>query len=142
MKKINADHIDFRDYIPGAEPGIPRAYSSLTLRIHQRAISRDTKSVGRRIRDIFDEHETMLQACRDDTKTCFTNRHYNRRVLSPGHRRPCSRECRKTCQGDHDFAPALWRYCRPPHRPHARYQSRKRGCCGLAYIQAAREVIW
>jgi hypothetical protein len=23
MKRINADHIDFRDYIPGAEPGIP-----------------------------------------------------------------------------------------------------------------------
>ena len=60
MKELNADHIDFVDYIPVAEPGIPRANSSLTLRIHQRAISKDTKSVGRRIRDVFDELEAML----------------------------------------------------------------------------------
>ena len=60
MKKIFADHIDFIDYIPGAEPGIPRASSSSGLRIHERAVSRDTKSVNRRIRDIFDEHESML----------------------------------------------------------------------------------
>jgi len=57
MKKINADHIE---YIPGAEPDIPQAYAGLMLRIHASAISRDTKSVNRRIRDIFDEHEAML----------------------------------------------------------------------------------
>ena len=60
MKRITADHIDFIDNIPVGEPGIPRASSSLGLRIHARAVSRDTKSIIRRIRDIFDETEAML----------------------------------------------------------------------------------
>jgi len=56
MKKINAEHIEC---IPGAEPGIRREFSSLTLRIRQRAILRDMKSVNGRIRDIFGRHESM-----------------------------------------------------------------------------------
>ena len=60
MQRISAKHIDFIDYIPGAEPGIPRATSSLTLRIHQTAMSRDTRTVGRSICNILDQHQSIL----------------------------------------------------------------------------------
>lgn len=60
MQRISAKHIDFIDYIPGAEPGIPRATSSLTLRVHQTAMSRDTRTVGRSIRNIFDQHQSIV----------------------------------------------------------------------------------
>jgi len=60
MQRISAKHIDFIDYIPGADPGIPRAASSLTLRVHQTAMSRDTRSVGRSIRNIFNQHQSIV----------------------------------------------------------------------------------